>query len=335
MHKSMVLKSMFDFHVINSDDAVPVNLTAVQQMDVFSWINWGELDSFLRQSTETKPKVPDAWIENRGEDLLMFDNKIQWKEYMKSIGLHKYIPESFTIDTATFPCMLKTAAHFGSGVHVVQNMSHLQQFISDLKHTSYMLEESLMGMGLSEGAAYGSVYKGEVISLRCIVRNHSAHSLQLGGIFVRGLNNLKSTSYYSPCGVETLSVLNRVFAPPVNYTGPFCADLKANANGDIKFLEINARMCGSMPYSDALFLETYIPLAFAIARDVHSKDTPKWFTEKGRISEVYHRVSHHLIEEIPKKKSFVFTNKAPDVSYFDTWKNPGKRRKKGARGENR
>ena len=207
---------------------------------------------------------------------------------MGRIGLSDFVPKTFASETDSkslaYPVVFKfsTQLVFGRGVHIVQNSSQLEVLRSEAtkRNKTYTLEEALTGMGLSEVTAYGSVYKGELLSLRCLKRtfseqsalrsalrtsstvNVNASSMSLKNIYVFGENSGNITNTYVACSKELIAVVKVMFQQSIDYTGPFCADLKSSAQLHFKIMEINSRVCAGMVVFPDIFISTMIPLAF-------------------------------------------------------------------------
>ena len=252
----------------------------LEGIEIFSWYDYKTLSRTLSYQASTYDfVVPKTHIENSERVMDLFNNKTEWIQFMSNIGLQDYVPRVYhTNECDGFPCVVKTNAHWGTGVKVAMNSSHLQSIVNDLQSKNmnegvrYHIEEALTGMGLDEGAAYGSVYKGEIQSMHCTVRSHNPNDVKNqghgeSGIFVRGFQLTKAETKETACGSDVLSSMEHMFRKvPFSplYTGAFCVSIKANSTGHIKFLEVNARMCQPHDASDKVFLSTYVPLAFAI-----------------------------------------------------------------------
>lgn len=146
-----------------------------------------------------------------------------------------------------------------------------------------MLEEALTGLGFREVFAWGTAYKGRLLSLRCMIhsfrpkktvggtyRNSSYASATVQGSgtekkvpFVRGFMLMASKEEYIPCSKEFVA-MQTAMVKASGYSGSLCSQAKLDNHKRIKLLELNARFCGTMQRKDELFLLSYVPLAFAM-----------------------------------------------------------------------
>ena len=273
--------TFFDVRLISE----PSDFTA--DIDMLTYANFSALTSLYEQSAV---KLPN-YVSNDPKIVDIFDNKIQWKQWMVKVGLGAHIPTTFdpSKDESTFqyPIVLKTNEHFGHGVYIVHNKEDLRSIATNLKAkgVAYMLEEALTAFGLSEVFVWGSAYRGRLLAERCMKATFSPEQVTAGAFrnstvkdtdqtlkgsttvpFVRGFTVQQVEDQYLPCGKDLVSVTSRMVLA-ANLTGPFCMQFKLNNQGKFKIFETNARYCGVMARNDALFLATFIPLAFAIARE--------------------------------------------------------------------
>ena len=89
-----------------------------------------------------------------------FNNKVEWKKWMKKIGLGDAIALSFdaSSDPSLFPypVMMKTKVHGGKGVSIIHSATEYLAKSAEMKaeNVSFSLEESLTGLGMSEVVAF-------------------------------------------------------------------------------------------------------------------------------------------------------------------------------------
>eukprot|EP01032_Pedospumella_encystans_P011179 gene11179-13017_t len=69
------------------------------------------------------------YLQNNEPGIKLFENKIDWKAWMHSIGLGDYVPHSYVFNHTSlsasqdiqFPAVLKLNVHFGKGVFVIHD----------------------------------------------------------------------------------------------------------------------------------------------------------------------------------------------------------------------
>lgn len=288
------VKSFFDIEPISKKRIKKFN-----KVDIFAWKEYDALTEALNtQRDKYHVRIPPTFVPNSEVNFRIFNNKAAWLGFMRNVGLGAHVPVVYSGTCDVYPCVLKNSVeHWGKGVHIVLNESHLKSVISHTVHgqESFHLEEGLNGWGPIEGSVYGSVYQGEMLSLRCYLKNHTvanseqhSHSnARQGGLFVRGyqFNTPEWTDTHVPCGRDVYDVMSQMFAALDSpYIGAFCADFKGNNDLKPKFMEINARACGTHTSNEKLFVATYIPLAFAIRKDLLAKHmqsyVPDWYTDQ-------------------------------------------------------
>ena len=292
-------KSFFDIKSIGASRRI----AGIDKVDVFTWKEWRALNKAVEaQRVDYHAVVPPTFVYNSDNILNMFNNKVEWLQFMRNAGLSAHVPTVYSDTCDIYPCILKNSKmHWGKGVHVVHNESHLQRVIAETVQGNqpFHLEEGLNGWGLSEASAFGSVYKSKIMSLRCITVIHSKEKVQRWNphakkdekelLYVRGYQLSSSDMRHVPCGRDVLEVMSHMFAAlDTPYTGAFCADFKGNSKKKPKFMEINARACGSHTSNAELFISTYLPLAFAIREDLLAKRivtfVPEWYTNQKFLS---------------------------------------------------
>ena len=111
-------------------------------------------------------------------------------------------------------------------------------------------------------------------------------------------DSLKSIrDYYTNCGIEMTEFISKMILKG-NYTGPFCVDYKSNSNHELRYFEVNPRLCGRVPYYKHLFVASFIPLLFAS----HYQAVP-FANKKSKVSSIQHHSTHrNLISPTPDSK---------------------------------
>jgi hypothetical protein len=217
------------------------------------------------------------------KSILLFDNKFIWKLWMQRIGLEQFVPSTLASQNMTFPSVMKVISsrhhdnnnHFGAagkGVYVLNSLEEYDRYSEHLRMmgSSFFVEELIGAGDLREGVMFGSFYQGQLLALRCIERRFSPSAFPdqyvTGGAFISrstGSERANSTSTRISCTynlAKTVVVMMR----EARYAGVFCIDFKTNVNGQVKFLEVNPRLCSTLAVSASLFSSMYVPLAFAV-----------------------------------------------------------------------
>lgn len=271
--------SLFDFRILSQlTDLTP-------DIDLIVHANYTALTALVQQQEKANVSALPGYIANDQTTLDLFNDKGHWKAWMQEIGLGAYVPHTYDqrgdVRSFDYPLMLKTNQHFGHGVYVINSPEHLRNVSGIVKQSgyAYTLEEALTGMGLSEVGTYGSAYKGKLLSLRCVIRTFSASQTVRTGdptkknalksrekavadVFVRGFMMKSGEQAVLPCSAEIAQVTRKMLSQ-TSYTGPFCSSIKSDKLFRPKMLEINARFCGPMAVTDALFIATFVPLSVA------------------------------------------------------------------------
>jgi hypothetical protein len=276
----------FDFQTIATTSYHHHDEKSYSHADVFGWNIW---DLLMKELYNNSLTLPNSFVSESNLALVLFNSKFNWLRFMKQKGLGEIIPNLYSKTCDKYPCVLKNSLrHWGQGVHIVHNESHLKSIKA--KHVPhdepYHLEEVLAGWGLTEGSVYGSVYKNNVLSLRCLLMTHFEHDIQQvhpgdKGIYARGYKFGNSVARQSPCGSDVYEAMTKMFLSlEAPYSGAFCADFKGDSESKLKFMEVNPRFCGSHGRYEKLFIAAHVPLAFAIRDDLLKRNVghiPGWY----------------------------------------------------------
>lgn len=279
--KMQLAKSLFKYHLLSKPSDMPATT------DIIVHANWTKLVDIFEQGGVQFPRR----FANTAETIDLFEDKAAWKKWMHSIGLGAYVPATYNNAasplTYEYPLVLKTNVHFGRGVHIVTSRTHLSNLVANITQLgqTYTLEEALTGMGRAEAASFGSVYQGKLASLRCLKRsfseetaqhsvgrgvntqhsqdsNTSIKSVSNSSLYIMGFAAKPSEQHMIPCSQELVNVTQRMFQK-LNYTGPFCSNIKLDKHMRPKMMEINARFCGTMAWNEAIFITTFVPFTLA------------------------------------------------------------------------
>ncbi len=83
---------------------------------------------------------------------------------------------------------------------------------------------------------------------------------------------------YFECGRDVVKVMERMLTES-RFTGHFCTSIKADKKSDMKFVDVNARLCAAQVYTPKIFADVTIPLAFFTRFDMleqHNIQKPSW-----------------------------------------------------------
>jgi len=106
--------------------------------------------------------------------LLVWSNKLRWRQWMMDNGFGKYIARHVDLSSPTaYPFIMKEGLSENSqGVSVIQNDAELKaklEYFKEKKITNYYGEEALTGMGRAQGIFYISAFQGKVLNIQCYV----------------------------------------------------------------------------------------------------------------------------------------------------------------------
>ena len=244
----------------------------MDKYDLIIWDNYPKFNEWVI-NLATLPRALHGY--NGGALVKIFESKKEYKVWMRENGFGYLIPNSYTVDNVTFPCMFKSSyGHFGSGVKIAHSMNDINAYIHE-SHSpvgEYILEEVLTGSKLTELSAYGGSFMGNLTSLRCEIYHYDPEKLKTisrdaasGETFVAGQKLREASSSLVDCGLDIVKSVSKV-VKAANYTGAFCVNMKFDHLGDFKFMEINSRMCSPLTSNSGLFISTYLPLAVKVSR---------------------------------------------------------------------
>jgi hypothetical protein len=268
----VLLRVAYFFKIIVLDTDKPPPLLD-PPIDIFMWDDYTVFDRWVSSLAVLPPAL--SWFTG-GAMVQNFESKLQWKEWMKQIGLQEVIGKSYVLENASYPCMFKYAnTHFGTGVKIAHSRADLVGFIEGANSKAgsqqkYDIEEALVGLGTSEIGVYGGAFEGRLTSLRCIKKYFDTKTLTKlandtgkGNLFVAGQYLREARSNLIACGEEIVRDVSTMMRHS-NFTGAFCVGVKFDGQQKAKFLEVNARLCRPLTHRYDLFAATYLPLAFAV-----------------------------------------------------------------------
>ena len=258
---------------------------------------------------------------SNSEILLIWSNKMRWKQWMIENGFGKYVAKAIDLFTPTYPFILKEGLSENSeGVTVIQNSIELQSklnYFKDNNISHYYGEEPLTGMNNSQGIFYVSAFRGKVMNIQCYVYLILKDDIQKqnynNSLFIAGKPNnthhVKGHIFRVKNDVEIAFALRRITKRGM-YSGVFCAEFKMNRLQQIIFLEFNARICFKLTQKDEYFVEAYLPLAFSLHRHIRNikpsnyrlynikKNSRLWYQNNSLQSKTrdYHLHSNNSIE---------------------------------------
>jgi hypothetical protein len=290
-------EALLNFHFIQNN----TGLRSTGSYDVLTHSDWSHMSNVVMRGT-----IPPGHSIMDTKLVDLYENKAQWKDWMISNDMGSYVP--ITVPTTAdpykdvpFPVIFKLhpTGHFGRGIFIVENATsyiQLQKQISAAAGVTATVEEVLTGMGTTEVSAFGSVFNGNLLSLRCSSLTFSKNNSKISksGAFVKGksLQNNEAVQESVACGQDLVAVLRKMFEVQGNYTGLFCTNIKMDQNRQFRLLEINARICGHLVGNDLFVLSGFVPLAFAIRADriKHNPSNLAYKTDWFASNTIYRRI---------------------------------------------
>lgn len=158
--------------------------------------------------------------------LAMLRDKYYFARYMERSGFATWCPETYTLNTARFPCMLKvTDGWSGTGIAVVQSPEQVQALVQQLPWLGHpwLLQE------LVEGPEY-------VMHMVCVEGRVLWHV-----IYAYAPGHRAPQTVTAPSFLDELTHVLR----PLRFSGPCCANYIVS-QGHLKLLEINPRFGASL-----------------------------------------------------------------------------------------
>ncbi|MCB0310349.1 MAG: ATP-grasp domain-containing protein [Bdellovibrionales bacterium] len=170
--------------------------------------------------------------------LSILRNKRKFAVYARLLGLQPLCPAWYdSAETVKFPCVLKRLnLNAGIGIQLVRSKRELAEILrTDLfVGHPYLLQEFLSST--TDFVLHGVCENGRLLWYRVYHYN-----LFDGDMIRKGQYSSRHISISS----RQLSQLER-FLVPLAYSGPCNIDFKVTADGDIKVMEINPRLGGSL-----------------------------------------------------------------------------------------
>lgn len=322
---------LFTFHVLN--ETTPKR----DDYDLLVHAKW----RLFRKLFENSKTIMRQFIWNDQDTIDKFEEKAKWKEFMARAGLASEVPAVLDfkdVDKLDYPVITKSSRgdHIGGGigVYAIKDADELREAVRNFTRTgsSYIIEESLTGMGLAEMATFGSVYRGKLLSMRCSQREQAESNIKTSKMNTNYAQSTKdkpvpyiwephvghAKDYMVPCGKDLVKVVRTMFAH-TNYTGPYCTNYKLDRHMHPKMMEVNARLCGTLcsAYGDSLLVSTLVPLAFALLE-------ANYHTRYHHRSALLHGKNHRAFRRILADEELalqtgggVFNNEWIEVPKFD------------------
>ncbi len=193
-------------------------------------------------------KEPDILAEPRGGWVLLphrkivriLRNKRRFAEYFEARGLGHLLPRHYaSADEAVFPCVVKKVRSGGSaGVRLVQSRAELDAVLAEPKFVGRPILLQELFATSEDDVGYFVMVRGRIV-WHCAYRYH----LPEPGLIRPPKLEMPVDRYRFTA--EELALFESVFAP-MNYSGPVNVDLKRRPDGSLVFIEINARLGGSL-----------------------------------------------------------------------------------------
>lgn len=168
----------------------------------------------------------------------VFRDKAAFAAYVAANNLSQLCPRTFTSpENAEFPCVLKrTDLNSGRGVAITMSLSQLKELLLEetWREQPFVLQELIATQ--TDYVAHCVCEDGRVLW-------HCAYAYDLGGInVIRGAGHPSKITSLRKSQLKAIEQL----LLPIKYSGPCNVDFKILPNGQIKILEINPRLGGSL-----------------------------------------------------------------------------------------
>ncbi len=173
-----------------------------------------------------------------------FFNKARFHQYMYQLGLSHLVPKCYkSLQEITYPMILKRVnLNAGLGIALIQSASELAA-ISQQEvwlHQTVLLQEYIPGD--RDYVSHLICKNGEILwhsSLEYTLMDSQA---------IRGPHNLKTMR--RAVLSEDILLQFKYCLEPLKFSGPCNIDLKISPQGQLKILEINPRLGGSLMYPE-------------------------------------------------------------------------------------
>lgn len=182
------------------------------------------------------------------DNLMRFGMKHHFADFMKKVGLSHLCPTHFTrLEEIRYPCVIKRLnLCSGMGIRLLRSRQQLDACVQDVmwQNQSVVIQEALL-----EGDEY--VTHLVVKNGRILWHASFAYALQEDE-YIRSPANVAVASRAS-AAIEVLKAFEDCLIR-ANYSGPCNIDYKITECGELKILEINPRLGGSLMRPDAVDL---------------------------------------------------------------------------------
>ncbi len=166
-------------------------------------------------------------------------DKLAFDTYARDNGLAQMVPRQYDLGRAAFPAVLKRVdLHGGNGIEVVRNQNELDDLLSrDLwKGQRVMLSEFIPGS--TDYVTHMVLKNGRLLWSTSYVYQLSQ------GQHIQRQRYIERRKPYAPSEQLLQQLLS--FLTPLNYSGPAAFDYRLDAQGQLKVIEINPRLGGSL-----------------------------------------------------------------------------------------
>ena len=245
-------------------------------------------------------KKPLSFVVADNQHLSIWDNKLTFKHWLIDNGFSDHVLPAQT-KTTSFPCILKVVDlypgkkdHVTSGINVflIKNATQLSDVVSLMitnhnikvkedRKKNYFIEEALPG--LYEGTFYAAAFEGELVSLRCMMRQSYGDGSP--GHVIYGVKEKRFKIDHLPCGTIIRDQAKKM-AMLTSFSGLFCVNFKFREGSfHHYFMENNPRICGTVVRSPHIFLANFLALAFAVQKKncFYYNICRPWYTDSKSI----------------------------------------------------
>ena len=172
----------------------------------------------------------------RPNALAALRDKQKFADFISEHNLVEFCPKHYLgLADIKFPCVIKrTDLCAGRGVEIAHSLEQLQELLLAEPWTGhpYVLQEFLPGI---EYVAHCVCQDGKILW-------HRAYKYPTSGDYIRRTPLRHSVTKLHPRQLKIL----QLFLEPLRYSGPCNFDFKFDSSGQLKIMEINPRLGGSL-----------------------------------------------------------------------------------------
>ena len=192
----------------------------------------------LERHVRTLPRLHEALVPSI-EAIDTLSDKLAFDAYARDHGLALMVPRQFELGRPEFPAVLKRAdLNGGNGIELVRNENELNEQLSrdPWQGQRVMLSEFIPGS--TDYVTHMVLKNGRPIWSTSYMSRLSP------GQHIQRQRNVEQRGPYAPSHQLLHQLVS--FLIPLGYSGPVAFDYRIDAQGQLKVLEINPRLGGSL-----------------------------------------------------------------------------------------